>query len=202
MAVRYCSQCGTPQRPDARFCGTCGTPSGSGVLAAADGADTTDAMGLGYAGFWLRFLALFIDGIVVSIVTNPFVLAIGWGLSGEVVEDASGEITSFTWNVDVDPTRIVIVSIISIVVPAVYYIVAVSRWGQTLGALAVSVRVQHPDGSLLSPGAAAVRWVGAFVSAIPLYLGYFWMIWDRHKQTWHDKFAGSVVVKVKRRGEL
>ena len=29
---------------------------------------------------------------------------------------------------------------------------------------------------------------------IPLFLGYFWMLWDREKQTWHDKMAGSVVV--------
>ena len=25
-------------------------------------------------------------------------------------------------------------------------------------------------------------------------LGYFWMLWDREKQTWHDKFANDVVV--------
>ena len=39
-----------------------------------------------------------------------------------------------------------------------------------------------------------IRYIGRYVSAIVLLLGYLWMLWDREKQTWHDKFAGSVVV--------
>ena len=37
---------------------------------------------------------------------------------------------------------------------------------------------------------------GRILSTIPLLLGYFWMLWDSEKQTWHDKLAGSVVVPV------
>jgi uncharacterized RDD family membrane protein YckC len=33
-----------------------------------------------------------------------------------------------------------------------------------------------------------------YFSAIPLYLGFLWMLWDNKKQTWHDKAAGTVVV--------
>jgi uncharacterized RDD family membrane protein YckC len=36
--------------------------------------------------------------------------------------------------------------------------------------------------------------VGRILSAIVCLLGYFWMLWDKEKQTWHDKFAASVVV--------
>jgi uncharacterized RDD family membrane protein YckC len=43
-------------------------------------------------------------------------------------------------------------------------------------------------------GRAFIRWLGSILSVIPLFLGYFWMLWDREKQTWHDKMAGSVVV--------
>jgi uncharacterized RDD family membrane protein YckC len=39
--------------------------------------------------------------------------------------------------------------------------------------------------------------VGKFISSLILLLGYFWMLWDPKKQTWHDKIAKSVVVKVK-----
>jgi uncharacterized RDD family membrane protein YckC len=35
-----------------------------------------------------------------------------------------------------------------------------------------------------------------YVDSLPIYLGFFWMLWDREKQTWHDKVAGSVVVPV------
>ena len=41
---------------------------------------------------------------------------------------------------------------------------------------------------------AFVRWLGSILSALALFLGYFWMLWDPEKQTWHDKMAGSVVV--------
>ena len=43
---------------------------------------------------------------------------------------------------------------------------------------------------------AFIRYIGRFVSTIVFLLGYFWMLWDPEKQTWHDKFAGSVVVPV------
>ncbi|MGH2604131.1 MAG: RDD family protein, partial [Dehalococcoidia bacterium] len=138
------------------------------MLATAGGADTTETIDLGYAGFWFRFLALFVDGIVISIVTNPITLLIGQGVDVQTVENVRGEVDSFS--IDFDWTRLGIAVAVSTILTAAYYIIAISKWGQTLGALAVSVRVQHPDGSLLSPGAAAVRWVGAFVSAIPLYL--------------------------------
>ena len=54
----------------------------------------------------------------------------------------------------------------------------------------------YGSGSSPSHGPAAVRWIARFLSAIPLGLGYFWMLWDTEKQTWHDKLAGSVVVPV------
>ena len=33
------------------------------------------------------------------------------------------------------------------------------------------------------------------VSGLALLVGYFWMLWDRDRQTWHDKFVGAVVVR-------
>ena len=167
-------------------------PGAAGSIAAATQQPTQ------YAGFWIRFLAAFIDSIAVSIVTNPITLLIGQGFEPEVREDAFGT-TTIDWNID--GTRLGLFLLISTIIPFLYYVVALSRWGQTLGALAVSIKVIRPDGALLSPGAALVRSVGAWVSALALGLGYLWMIWDRRKQTWHDKMAGSVVVKVKRPGD-
>jgi uncharacterized RDD family membrane protein YckC len=45
-------------------------------------------------------------------------------------------------------------------------------------------------------GRAVVRNLVKYISAIPLLLGYLWMLWDREKQCWHDKAASSVVVPV------
>ena len=41
---------------------------------------------------------------------------------------------------------------------------------------------------------AAVRYLASIVSAICLFIGYLWMLWDKEKQTWHDKLSNSVVV--------
>jgi uncharacterized RDD family membrane protein YckC len=67
--------------------------------------------------------------------------------------------------------------------------------GQTPGKKALGIRViDFNTGGPIGYGRAFVRWIGKLVSAIPCYLGYLWMLWDREKQTWADKFASSVVV--------
>ncbi len=38
--------------------------------------------------------------------------------------------------------------------------------------------------------------IGRYLSALVLYLGYFWMLWDHEKQCWHDKLASDVVVPI------
>ena len=210
MAALSCSQCGAPLGPTARFCGRCGAAVATAApfvgqaetdqMYSRRGGIRLDGEFAPYAGFWARFLAWFVDAIVISLVTQPISLILGQGIDLEVTEDAAGNVTDFSF--DVDPTLLILTVVVSTLLPGVYYIVALSRWGQTLGALAASLKVVHPDGSLLSPGRAAVRWIGSVVSSIVFLLGYFWMIWDGRKQTWHDKMAGSVVVKVKRPGEV
>lgn len=67
--------------------------------------------------------------------------------------------------------------------------------GQTLGKMALDIRVvDFRTGSAIGYGRGALRYVARIVSSIPCYLGYFWMLWDREKQTWHDKMATTVVV--------
>ncbi|TML60510.1 MAG: RDD family protein [Actinobacteria bacterium] len=67
--------------------------------------------------------------------------------------------------------------------------------GQTVGKKAMGIRViDFRTGGSIGYGRAFVRWIGRYVSAIPCLLGYLWMLWDKEKQTWHDKFANDVVV--------
>ena len=78
----------------------------------------------------------------------------------------------------------------------VYYIALEgSDSGQTLGKKMLGIRVVDLAGAgPIGYGRATVRYFGRILSAIPLLLGYFWMLWDDQKQTWHDKFATSMVV--------
>lgn len=183
------------ERPGASFCGSCGAALRPPVATA-----TSDATDLpAYAGFWIRFLAWFLDGVVLSLVVQPIVFLSGPGFEVETTENAAGEIQSLSYTID--GGDLAIATLIGFAIYTAYFTIAVGRWGQTIGALAVGIKVVHPDGTLLSYGAALGRFLGSILSYAILWIGYLIMIWDGRKQTLHDKMAGSVVMNVKRRGE-
>jgi uncharacterized RDD family membrane protein YckC len=69
--------------------------------------------------------------------------------------------------------------------------------GQTLGKRAVGIRVyDFRVGGPIGYGRGLLRYVGKIVSSLVCFLGFLWMLWDREKQTWHDKIATTVVVPV------
>lgn len=121
------------------------------------------------AGFWRRFAAGFLDGIVLLVI--DIVLRVAFKGAG---------------------------SFLSVFVSLAYFtlFVGASR-GQTPGMSALGIRVISFDGSgSIGYGRAAIRWIGGILSTIPIFLGFFWMLWDKEKQCWHDKLASDVVVPV------
>jgi uncharacterized RDD family membrane protein YckC len=75
------------------------------------------------------------------------------------------------------------------------YHVAMWSWqGATLGGRVFGIRVVETDGTPLTLSVALVRSLAAFLSALPLFLGFIWTAWDTRKQSWHDKLTGTVVV--------
>lgn len=67
--------------------------------------------------------------------------------------------------------------------------------GQTIGKRALNIRVvDFATGGAIGVPRALIRYVARFVSSLPCALGYFWMLWDPEKQTWHDKLSTTVVV--------
>jgi hypothetical protein len=80
---------------------------------------------------------------------------------------------------------------------AVLYFVGMWTWrGTTIGFLVMGLKVVRTDGDPVTFVVALVRCLSSFFSAIVLFLGFFWIGWDRDKQAWHDKIAGTVVVKM------
>lgn len=55
--------------------------------------------------------------------------------------------------------------------------------------------VDAQTGATVTVGQAMLRYLGYFIAMLPLGLGIFWIGFDRRKQGWHDKIAGTVVVK-------
>lgn len=79
------------------------------------------------------------------------------------------------------------------------YHMAFWAWkGTTLGGIICSVRIIRSSRAPLRAIDAVVRGLSAIFSVVALGMGYFWMINDPERQTWHDKIAGTFVVKLPR----
>ncbi len=88
---------------------------------------------------------------------------------------------------------------LSIGVTLAYYTVFEgSSAGQTPGKKFAGIRViDQSRGDSIGHRRAALRYLASILSEIPLFLGFFWMLWDRERQCWHDKIVSSVVVPVR-----
>lgn len=67
--------------------------------------------------------------------------------------------------------------------------------GQTPGKKLMGIRVERVDGGAIRDLDAVVRFVGYHISGLILALGYLWALWDSKNETWHDKIAGTRVVR-------
>lgn len=77
------------------------------------------------------------------------------------------------------------------------YHVGMWTWkGTTIGGIVCSLKVVREDGRPLDLTVALVRSLAAVFSFIALGLGFFWAGWSPERQSWHDKIAGTVIVKV------
>ena len=155
--------------------GTTGAPPGSeqpGYEQQPPAARSGDGPSGPRAGFWRRFAAYFIDAVILGIVQ---------GILTAIFSDNVG-----------------IAYVLSTAINWGYftYFEGGAR-GQTVGKMALSIRVLDlKTGGSIGYGRAFIRQLVRIVSGLVIALGYLWMIWDREKQTWHDKAAGSVVVPV------
>jgi uncharacterized RDD family membrane protein YckC len=83
------------------------------------------------------------------------------------------------------------------------YFAGMWAWkGTTVGGIVLGLKVVRLDGQPLSFVVCLVRSLAAMFSAAFLFLGFFWIAWDSEQQGWHDKIAGSVVVKLPRSAPL
>jgi uncharacterized RDD family membrane protein YckC len=133
--------------------------------------DLHDELGGVPAGWWRRFGAFLIDAIVLGVVS---------GILSAILGRVTGEG-------------------IGILISLGYFTYFHGRTGQSPGDAVLGIRVVDARDRLGQPigfGRAALRWLVSYVSGIVLLLGYLWMLWDGRKQTWHDKAAGSLPVRL------
>lgn len=144
-----------------------------------------DISELEYVGFWPRVGASLIDTVLVAMIAWPVLTAVyGRGY----------------WTSDVllhGPVDF----LVSWVLPAVAVLVFWAYRQATPGKIAIGARiVDAGTGAAPTNGRLLVRYLGYYVSTLPLMLGFLWIAFDPRKQGWHDKMAGTVVVRPRRRG--
>ena len=130
-----------------------------------------DALAYPRAGFWERMGASFLDLIIVGILS---------GLAGDFLRRFLGS----------QPYPLLV---------ALAYFAGMWAWkGTTVGGVVLNLKVVRLDNGPVSFAVALVRGLGAALSAAVLFLGFLWIAWDEEKQGWHDRIAGTVVVRLPR----
>lgn len=79
-----------------------------------------------------------------------------------------------------------------------YFMVLWALRATTIGGIICGLKVVRLDGRDVDWAVALVRMLGAFLSFVLLGLGFIWVAFDRERQSWHDKIAGTTVVRMPR----
>jgi uncharacterized RDD family membrane protein YckC len=138
------------------------------VATAPVAAATVPHAGLPRAGFWLRMGALALDFLLVAIVTH-------------ILYDA-------VWH-DRDSGGLPLVTL------AIYGAVMWALKGTTIGGSICGIHLVRLDGKPIDWGTSIMRALSCFLSLIVAGLGFIWIAIDTDHQAWHDKVAGTVVVR-------
>src|SRR6185436_18963821 len=158
-----------------------------------------------YTGFWIRVAAALIDTILVFMVITPLLVwiygsgylmdPINQALSQVALDPAStnvaepGSFFKFAGPADV---------LLNYGFPAIAIVLFWIARQATPGKMLLKLRiVDEKTLGPLTPGQAIGRYLGYYVSILGLFLGLLWVGWDKRKQGWHDKLAGTAVLQGK-----
>jgi uncharacterized RDD family membrane protein YckC len=142
----------------------------------------TDSTDLEYAGFWVRVGAALIDTFLIGLIVLPVLTAVygpGYWNSDKLVQGPIDFLVSW-------------------VAPAIAVVLFWMARQATPGKMAVGARiVDAKTGGKPGNGQLVMRYLGYYVAMLPLFVGILWVAFDPRKQGWHDKIAGTVVVRKK-----
>jgi len=214
----YCSKCGANVADGIAFCSACGQPMvgfsvgrAAGAPASADPAAPGGTVysppaqagwqppaarpPMAYAGFWLRFVALIIDGLLLyfvgMILFLPFAASMGMGMRGMMTGRPPDPQALFPMI-----HAMLRLTLLRTVLHWLYYsLLESSAWQATLGKKALGLEVTDLDGNRISFGRATGRFFAKFISTIILFIGYIMAGFTEKKQALHDILAGTLVIR-------
>jgi len=199
--TNYCSECGRPADAEelARFGDRLVCPNCKDTYAQKLREGVAPAGFVRYGGFWLRFVAVFIDGIILLIpmFILQAVLSASLGMS----------MARMTPNPNASPAEIFatlapmfgmigLSALLGMVLGCTYETFFIVKFAATPGKMAVGVQVLRPDGSKLQVGRAIGRYFAKMLSKMTLYIGYIMAGFDSQKRALHDMLCDTRVIKV------
>ena len=137
-----------------------------------------------YAGFVSRLFAFVLDVIILVVAMT----LITWLITFINI------LFSFEIVLGKDLLAFVVTTLLTFGVYVGYPVLFWTLTGQTPGMTLMGLRVVTTDGRYLSLGRSVRRLIGYVIAAMPLFLGFIWILVDDRRQGWHDKIAGTCVV--------
>ena len=138
-----------------------------------------------YAGFWIRFGAVFIDGLIMMVIN----MAISFSFTFIGLSKASSD----------DPTGIakysLIATFINLLINLSYEVFFIGKWGATIGKMACGLKVVTPEGDKISYLRAFARYLAKIVSSLTICIGYIMAAFDDEKRALHDRICSTRVIK-------
>ncbi|HVU18001.1 MAG TPA: RDD family protein [Candidatus Didemnitutus sp.] len=147
---------------------------------------------MAYGGFWMRFLARFIDGLVLGVVNMVIVFGLSMVLFGSIGKQPgpNGNLGAFFAF-----QGLVLVSGMGLGLLYSWYFI--SRHAATPGKMALGLKIVRSDGTSLSNGRIIGRFFAEFVSGMIFYVGYIIAGFDDQKRALHDHICDTRVIRSK-----
>ena len=153
-----------------------------------------------YAGFFMRFVALLVDGFILNVVSYVLILPLMGGFDMSMFledPDMMSEAEAMEYGMQMF-SIFGKLAVLSLIASWLYYALMESSSKQgTLGKMALGIKVTDMDGNRISFGRATGRYFSKIISAIPLYIGFIMAAFTDNKQALHDKIASTLVLKNK-----
>jgi uncharacterized RDD family membrane protein YckC len=189
--TRFCSECGQPRPAGelARFGDRMICPACKDSYAQKLREGVAPATAMVYAGFWIRFLAMIMDGIICFVVRTILALAL--------LGSAAVRLSVNPGDVGGAMSVAAVGSLLSLVIGCSYETFFIGKMGATPGKMALGLKVVRPDGSPVDYARAAGRYFAKILSMIILFIGYIMAGFDAQKRALHDMICDTRVIKAR-----
>ena len=184
-----CAECGKifpaaqmSHHGDVRLCSTC-KPVHLKKLSASQ---EPVSGGVRYAGFFIRLLALFLDGLILGTLSTAILVVVATVFAPQLRMQSPEHI-----NIKL----IALFDLGLVLVQMLYIVFFLGRFGATPGKMICGLKVVTTDDSRLTYRRATARYFAQILSGMALCIGYLMVFFDREKRALHDHLCGTRVIR-------